>query len=66
MRRGARVAGAVIAVMTVVVTAAVVAAAGQAAEKRAITFKDLISLHRVSEPQISPDGKWIAYSGGNA
>lgn len=29
--------------------------------KRAITFKDLISMHRVSGPQISPDGKWIAY-----
>jgi dipeptidyl aminopeptidase/acylaminoacyl peptidase len=56
MRRGARVVGALIAVL-----AAVVTAAGQTAEKRAITFKDLISLHRVSEPQISPDGKWIAY-----
>src|SRR6185437_6648478 len=29
--------------------------------KRAITFDDLISMHRVSDPQISPDGKWIAY-----
>jgi dipeptidyl aminopeptidase/acylaminoacyl peptidase len=46
--------------MVVVVAAAV--AAGQSAEKRAITFKDLISLHRVSEPQISPNGRWIAYS----
>ncbi len=64
MRRGARVVGATIVVMVVVATASVAAriAAGQTAEKRAITFKDLISLHRVSEPQISPDGKWIAYS----
>jgi dipeptidyl aminopeptidase/acylaminoacyl peptidase len=30
--------------------------------KRPITFRDLISMHRVSDPQISPDGKWIAYS----
>ncbi len=34
----------------------------QAQEKRAITFKDLISMHRVSDPQISPDGKWVAYA----
>jgi len=30
--------------------------------RRAITFEDLISMHRVSDPQISPEGKWIAYS----
>ncbi|MGA7919904.1 MAG: S9 family peptidase [Candidatus Acidiferrales bacterium] len=34
----------------------------QMAQKRPITFADLISMHRLSEPQISPDGKWIAYS----
>jgi len=64
MRRGALVVGAAIVVMVVVATASVAArvAAGQTAEKRAITFKDLISLHRVGEPQISPDGNWIAYS----
>jgi dipeptidyl aminopeptidase/acylaminoacyl peptidase len=61
MRRGARVIGVTVSVLLAMVAAAVVAA-GQTAEERAITFKDLISLHRVSEPQISPDGKWIAYS----
>ncbi len=30
--------------------------------KRAITFDDMIKLHRVAEAQISPDGKWVAYS----
>jgi dipeptidyl aminopeptidase/acylaminoacyl peptidase len=34
----------------------------QTTEKRPIAFRDLISMHRLSEPQISPDGKWIAYS----
>ncbi|MGA2846797.1 MAG: S9 family peptidase, partial [Candidatus Acidiferrales bacterium] len=34
----------------------------QEQRKRAITFQDLISMHRLSEPQISPDGKWIAYA----
>src|SRR5271170_3996913 len=61
MRRGTRVVGKAI-VMLVVVVAVAAVAEGQTAEKRAITFKDLISLHRVSEPQISPDGKWIAYT----
>jgi dipeptidyl aminopeptidase/acylaminoacyl peptidase len=38
--------------------------AAQAAlpQKRPITFRDLISMRRVSDPQISPDGKWVAYS----
>lgn len=34
----------------------------QAPQRHAITFKDLISMHRVGDPQISPDGQWIAYS----
>ncbi len=42
----------------------VVALAGSAQQKRAITFDDLMAMHRVSEPQISPDGKWVAYSVG--
>jgi dipeptidyl aminopeptidase/acylaminoacyl peptidase len=34
----------------------------QTQEKRAMTFHDLIAMHRVSDPQISPDGKWVAYT----
>ena len=34
----------------------------QAVKKRAITFQDLISMRRLSDPQISPDGKWVAYT----
>jgi len=34
----------------------------QEAGKRPITFDDMIKLHRVAEPQISPDGKWVAYT----
>lgn len=30
--------------------------------RRPITFKDLISMHRVSDPQISLDGKWVVYT----
>jgi dipeptidyl aminopeptidase/acylaminoacyl peptidase len=32
------------------------------AAKHPITFDDLIKMRRVSEPQISPDGKWVAYT----
>ena len=34
----------------------------QETPRRAITFKDLISMNRLSDPQISPDGRWIVYS----
>ncbi len=36
--------------------------AQQPAGKHGIAFDDLIRLHRVSEPKISPDGKWVAYT----
>src|SRR6202158_2181592 len=36
--------------------------AQQAAAKRAITFDDLIRMHRISAPEISKDGKWAAYA----
>ncbi|MFN2570503.1 MAG: prolyl oligopeptidase family serine peptidase [Gemmatimonadales bacterium] len=32
------------------------------AQGRAITFEDFIALKSVSDPQLSPDGKWIAYT----
>src|SRR5438045_7658795 len=32
------------------------------AQKRAITFDDYIALKAVSDPQLSPDGKWVAYT----
>src|SRR4051812_41427559 len=33
-----------------------------AAQKHAITFDDYIALKAVSDPQLSPDGKWVAYT----
>lgn len=35
---------------------------GQETGRRAITFADLIRMNRVGGPQISPDGKWVAYA----
>ena len=32
------------------------------AQKRAIRFEDYIALKVVSDPQLSPDGKWVAYT----
>ena len=46
---------------TLVATGAVPVGAQQ---KRPITFKDLAAVHRLSGPQISPDGKWITYEVG--
>src|SRR5258708_7033596 len=30
--------------------------------KHAITFDDMIKLHRIAEPQVSRDGKWVTYT----
>src|SRR5712691_2759130 len=37
-------------------------AAPLAGQRRAITFEDYIALKAVSDPQLSPDGKWVAYT----
>ncbi len=34
----------------------------QDSSKHAITFDDMIQMHRVGEAQVSPDGKWVAYT----
>ena len=38
------------------------AVSAQEATKHPITFDDMIKLHRITEPQVSPDGKWVAYT----
>lgn len=38
------------------------AAPVRAQQKRPLTFDDLISVERISEPAISPDGHWVAYT----
>jgi dipeptidyl aminopeptidase/acylaminoacyl peptidase len=42
----------------------ILAAATIAYAKHPITFDDLAKIHRISDPQVSPDGKWIAYVQG--
>src|SRR5215813_14076023 len=34
----------------------------QAQAKHAFTFEDMMKLKRVSEPQVSPDGKWVLFA----
>lgn len=36
--------------------------AAQQSAKRSITFADLMAMRRVSDPQISPSGKWVLFS----
>src|SRR6202453_1048545 len=38
------------------------AANGQVPAKRPMTFADLMAMKRVSDPQISPSGKWVLFS----
>ena len=46
----------------VVLLAGVSGVKAQETGKHAITFGDLIQMHRVGEAQVSPDGKWVAYT----
>jgi dipeptidyl aminopeptidase/acylaminoacyl peptidase len=49
------------AVTVLLSLAAILALAANARAKHAMTFDDLMKVERISDPQVSPDGKWIAY-----
>ena len=42
--------------------AAGISVVAQEGAKHPITFADMIGMHRVAEAQVSPDGKWVAYT----
>jgi dipeptidyl aminopeptidase/acylaminoacyl peptidase len=42
--------------------AAAIFAFAQDGSRHPITFTDMIGMHRVAEPEISSDGKWVAYT----
>ncbi len=46
---------------TPLLPALLAAASLAAADRHPISFDDLVAFHRVSDPQPSPDGKWIAH-----
>jgi dipeptidyl aminopeptidase/acylaminoacyl peptidase len=43
---------------------ALMSAASLAQAKHPISFEDLVKVERISDPQVSPDGKWVAYVAG--
>ena len=47
------------ALLTLTLSICVIGALAQ--QKRAMTFEDVLALKSVSDPQVSPDGKWVAY-----
>jgi dipeptidyl aminopeptidase/acylaminoacyl peptidase len=49
-------------VATVVLAAMFGVGFGQGAQKRPMTFADLMAMKRVSDPQVSPSGKWVLFS----
>ena len=48
-------------VATVLISSIVTPLPGQQAGGRAVTIEDQFAIKDVSDPQISPDGKWVAY-----
>jgi len=48
--------------VSALLVATAISAFAQDSSKHSITFTDMIGMHRVAEPQISSDGKWIAYT----
>ena len=59
MRKNAGVRSALLAA---IVLCFATAALAQQTAKHSITFDDLIQMHRISDPQVSPDGKWVVYT----
>jgi dipeptidyl aminopeptidase/acylaminoacyl peptidase len=49
-------------ILSAIFFAGVHAASAQTTSKHAITFNDMIRMHRISSPEISKDGKWVAYA----
>jgi dipeptidyl aminopeptidase/acylaminoacyl peptidase len=39
-----------------------IATVASAQNKRPFTFEDMMQLRRISDPQVSPDGKWVIFS----
>ena len=50
--------------LDIAVALSLLAACSVAQAKHGLTFEDLVKVQRISDPQLSPDGKWIAYEVG--
>jgi dipeptidyl aminopeptidase/acylaminoacyl peptidase len=49
-------------ILTAIFFASASGTLAQTAARHAVTFDDMIRIHRVSSPEISKDGKWVAYA----
>jgi dipeptidyl aminopeptidase/acylaminoacyl peptidase len=49
-------------IWTLVLLLILLTLSGMAAEKRALSFDDLIACRRLKDPHFSPDGQWIAFT----
>src|SRR5207247_1328950 len=52
----------VFALLTIVVVSLAPALAKQQQPARPFSIEDLLKIRRLADPQISPDGRWIAYT----
>lgn len=52
-------------IFSVVAVALLVCAVAAQQSSVPLTINDLLKVHRVSDPQLSPDGKWVAYTIAN-
>ena len=57
-----RVSPAVRIFLFVLVLISILVPESLARDKRPFTFEDMMALKRVSEPAVSPDGKWVAFA----
>ena len=48
--------------LALVVTCVPFSGSASAQSKRPFTFEDMMQLRRISDPQISPDAKWVMFS----
>lgn len=51
-----------LAVSLSIILIALMAAASAQAQSKPLTVNDLLKLRRVGDPQLSPDGRWVAYT----
>src|SRR2546427_9781921 len=51
-----------VTILTLTVPLSLVPFPGLSAQKRALTFDDFIAMKAVGDPQLSPDGRWVAYT----
>ena len=62
MLKGFRLAVVCCALIGAMMSAEARFATAQESGRRTITFDDLIAMHRLSEAELSPDGKWVVYT----